>query len=152
MTALPGKYAEVSVGGTLLDLTTDEIVVGADEETIEGAAHSDDITQTEVIRGNPYIEIQSFVDGDLSILKDAGIMDSSTGELTTDRAGVSVTVTVYEGEARSTATVEISASDAVPTWSDDLSIPEDDFSDTGITFNVNGSLTFDSTPADDTTV
>lgn len=152
-TKLKGKWTHVSIienyGDTeneteiLLDLTTGDVTIGGDENTIEGDAHADPNTEVQVISGSPFIEVERFEAEEESILEQVGILDSETGEWQVSGRGLeAVRVANYqENPANGAEPVRVyDGTDVEPEWSDDTTFPEDDFVTSGVTFHVNDTL------------
>lgn len=149
---LKGKWSVVAIvtdydgteeSETLLDLTTGDITIGGDESTIEADTHSSPITDRSVISGAPFIEVESFEAEAESVLEQAGIFDSDTGEWSVSgRTIEAVRVKNYkENPANGGTPVRVyDGVDVEPEWSEDMTLPEDGHVTSGVTFHVNGTL------------
>ena len=148
---LQGKWTEVAIvenydateeSETLLDLTTGDITVGGDENTIEGDSHADPITDRRVISGAPFIEIESFEGDTESILEQAGIIDSNGEWQVSDRSLEAIRIKNHkEHPSDSGGPVRVyDGVDVEAEWSTDTTFPEDDYATSGVTFHINGTL------------
>lgn len=126
----------------LLDLTTGDVTIGGDENTIEGDVHAEPNTDVQVISGSPYIEVESFEGEEESILEEAGILNADGEWQVSGRGLEAVRVANYDANpANGGSAVRVyDGTDVQPEWSDDTTLPEDDFATSGVTFHVNGTL------------
>jgi hypothetical protein len=140
--AIVENYGETDEAETLLDLTTGDIVIGGDENTIEADSHTDPITDRRVIGGAPFIEITSFEGEAESILEQVGIIDSSGEWQVSDRSLEAVRVKNHnQHPSDSSGPVRVYDGVSVEAeWSEDATFPEDDFVESGVTFHVNERL------------
>lgn len=148
---LEGKWTEVAIvedydateeTEVLLDLTTGDVVLGGDEDMIEGDTHSEPITDRRIKGGAPFIEVQSFEGEAESILEQAGIFDADGNWQVSDRSLEAVRIKNHnQHPSESAGPVRVYDGVGVEVeWSDDTTFAEDDFTESGVTFHVNESL------------
>lgn len=126
---------------TLLEAANDEVTYGGDEEVLE----SDDqlgveITQREVIGGAPFIETGHLLTPDNEVLEATGVFGSDGKWTTAKRSEEAVRILAYEDSDLDELELVIEGVDVEPEWSDDVSLPTDDYGEGGVTFHCNGGL------------